>query len=175
MSYAHNRLANLLGAAALALADEMGRAVEEAAGQGGGAPAALAQLSDHPGLTVDGLRRRINLTHPAVVRLLDRLASRGLVRRSHGTKDARTTVLTLTGEGEATAAAIRAARGAVLRRAVDGVPAGELECFEAALDHLLHALPRTKDDTIHYCRLCHLDMCPADGCPVEQRYHEFAQ
>jgi MarR family transcriptional regulator, negative regulator of the multidrug operon emrRAB len=175
MRYAHNRLENLLGAAVLALADETSRAIEEAAGQGGSAPAAIVQLADHPGLTVDGLRRRINLTHPAAVRLLDRLASRGLVRRSPGPKDARTTVVTLTEDGEATAAAIRAARGAVLRRAVGGVPAEELERFEAALDHLLHALPRSQDDTIHYCRLCHLDMCPADACPVEKRHREFVQ
>jgi MarR family transcriptional regulator, negative regulator of the multidrug operon emrRAB len=173
MSYAHKRLENLLGAAVLALADEMGRAIEEAAGQGGGAPAALVQLSDHPGLTVDGLRRRIKLTHSAAVRLLDRLVDRGLARRSHGVKDARTTVLTLTEDGEATAAAIRAVRAAVLSRAISGIPEDELEGFETALDHMLHALPRTEDDTIHYCRLCYLEMCPAEACPVEQRYLEL--
>ena len=65
VSYAHNRKMNLLGAAALALSDDINAATARAAGQAGQAPAALVELAEHPGLTVDGLRRRLNLTHPA--------------------------------------------------------------------------------------------------------------
>ena len=107
VSDALKRRINLLGAAVLALSDDMDVAVARAAGQAGQAPAALVELAEHPGLTVDGLRRRLKLTHPAVVRLLDRLDERGLVRRRRGGgADARTTSITLTDAGAVTGVSI---------------------------------------------------------------------
>src|SRR5258708_18847038 len=96
VGYALNGGMNLLGAAVLALSDDMNIATARAAGQGGQAPAALVELAEHPGLTVDGLRRRLKLTHPAVVRLLDRLDERGLVRPRPRRASAPTTPITLT-------------------------------------------------------------------------------
>jgi DNA-binding MarR family transcriptional regulator len=88
----------------------MADAMTEAAAQGGGAPAALVQIADHPGLTIEELRRRIGLSHSAVVRLLDRLAARDLVRRERGQHDARTAGLQLTEQGRDLAQAVLGAR-----------------------------------------------------------------
>ena len=52
VSDALKRRINLLGAAVLALSDDMDVAVARAAGQAGQAPAALVELAEHPGLTV---------------------------------------------------------------------------------------------------------------------------
>jgi len=174
VSYALNRRMNLLGAAVLALSDDMNAAAARAAGQAGQAPAALMELAGHPGLTVDGLRRRLKLTHPAVVRLLDRLDERGLIRRRRGGADARVTSITLTGQGQAIATEITAARGAVLEKALLGMTDDQQQHLEQLLETLLADWPRTLDHSCQICRLCDLSACPADRCPVEQRYQQFA-
>ncbi len=174
VSDALKRRINLLGAAVLALSDDMDVAVARAAGQAGQAPAALVELAEHPGLTVDGLRRRLKLTHPAVVRLLDRLDERGLVRRRRGGgADARTTSITLTEQGLAVAAAVTAARGTVLEQAVLALTDDQQHQLERLLEALLASWPRTLDHSSQMCRLCDLSACPADRCPVEQRYLQF--
>jgi MarR family transcriptional regulator, negative regulator of the multidrug operon emrRAB len=175
VSYTLNRGMNLLGAAVLALSDDMNAATARAAGQGGQAPAALVELAEHPGLTVDGLRRRLKLTHPAVVRLLDRLDERDLVRRRRGGADARTTSVTLTEQGQAVAAEVTAARGAVLEKAMLAVPDDQQHHLEQLLETLLAEWPRTLDHSCQMCRLCDLSACPADRCPVEQRYQQFEE
>jgi len=164
---------NLLGAAVLALSDDMNVATARAAGQGGQAPAALVELAEHPGLTVDGLRRRLKLTHPAVVRLLDRLDERGLARRRRGGADARATSITLTEQGQAVAAAVTASRGAVLEKAMLTMTDDQQRHLEQLLETLLAAWPRALDHSCQMCRLCDLSACPADRCPVEQRYRHF--
>lgn len=173
VSDALKRRVNLLGAAVLALSDDMDAAVARAAGQAGQAPAALVELAEHPGLTVDGLRRRLKLTHPAVVRLLDRLDERGLARRRRGGPDARTTSITLTEQGLAAAAAVTAARGAVLEQAVLALTGDQQHHLEQLLETLLASWPRTVDHSCQMCRLCDLSACPADRCPVERRYRQF--
>jgi MarR family transcriptional regulator, negative regulator of the multidrug operon emrRAB len=173
MSYAHSRTANLLGATILALSDDMNAATSQAAGQAGQAPAALVELAEHPGLTVDGLRRRLKLTHPAVVRLLDRLDERGLIRRHRGNADARTTSITLTEPGQAAAAQVTAARGAVLEQALGALTSDQQRDLERLLGAVLAAWPRNLDHSCQMCRLCDLSACPDDQCPVEQRYQQF--
>jgi MarR family transcriptional repressor of emrRAB len=173
VSDALKRRANLLGTAVLALSDDMNAAVARAAGQAGQAPAALVELAEHPGLTVDGLRRRLKLTHPAVVRLLDRLDERGLVRRRRGDADARTTSITLTEQGQAVATAVSAARRAVLEKALLAITRDQQPHLEQLLETLLASWPRTLDHSCQMCRLCDLSACPADRCPVEQRYLQF--
>jgi MarR family transcriptional regulator, negative regulator of the multidrug operon emrRAB len=110
MRHTHDRVENLLAVLALAVADQMAGAMTDAAAQGGGAPAALVQIADHPGLTIEDLRRRIGLSHSTVVRLLDRLAGRGLVQRDRNQQDARTAGLRLTEQGQALARSVLAAR-----------------------------------------------------------------
>jgi MarR family transcriptional regulator, negative regulator of the multidrug operon emrRAB len=152
----------------------MNAATARAAVQGGQAPAALVELAEHPGLTVDGLRRRLKLTHPAVVRLLDRLDERGLVRRRRGGAVARTTSIALTEQGEAVAAEVTASRGAVLEKAMLTMTGDQQRHLEQLLETLVAGWPRTLDHSCQICRLCDLSACPADRCPVERRYRHFA-
>src|SRR5207302_8382662 len=84
------RTANLLGTHALAVADRLRAATEDAAGLGGAAPAAIVSLHAFAGgRTVDFLRRVLELTPSGAVRLIDRLAAEGLVQRVRGERDAR--------------------------------------------------------------------------------------
>jgi hypothetical protein len=45
--------------------------------------------------------------------------------------------------------------------------------LEQLLETLLASWPRTLDHSCQICRLCDLSACPADRCPVEQRYLHF--
>ena len=173
MQHTHGRLENLLGVLALALADQMTQATATAAGQGGGAPAALVQIADHPDLTIEELRRRIGLTHSAAVRLVDRLAARGLVLRSRDQADARTARLRLTAPGMTQADAVLTARSKAIATIVRRLPPNRRRDLESLLDEMLMDMPSTSEHGTRLCRLCCLRDCPADRCPVELRYQEL--
>lgn len=168
-----DRAANLLGALVTAVGDRMDAAVAASAGQHGGAPATLIQLAEHPGLTIDELRRRLGLSHSTVVRLVDRVVTRGLVTRTVHERDGRAVRLTLTADGQTAAADVVRARLDVLRTALAALSDDERAGVERFAAALLLALPASLDDSSRICRLCSLAACPQDDCPVERRYREF--
>jgi MarR family transcriptional regulator, negative regulator of the multidrug operon emrRAB len=173
MQHTYSRLANLLGVLSQAVADQMTEAMGAMADQGGGAPAALVQIADHPGLTTEELRRRIGLSHSATVRLIDRLAARGLVLRERNQQDARTAGLRLTAEGAAAAGSVQTAREQVTTAVVNRLAPGRQRELESLLDEMLTDMPATSEHGVQLCRLCCLRDCPADRCPVELRYQEL--
>src|SRR5215475_2292909 len=81
MNHDDNRLENLLGAFVLAVADRLRLETEEAVGHTGAAAAALVTIAHFPNRSVEFLRQAIGLSHPAAVRVDDRLVEQGLVRR----------------------------------------------------------------------------------------------
>jgi DNA-binding MarR family transcriptional regulator len=77
--------ANVFGALALVVADQIADATAAAAGRADSAPAALAALLhflDRP--SVDQLRQVLGLTSSGAVRLIDRLAGSGRLVRTSG-------------------------------------------------------------------------------------------
>lgn len=67
----NDRLANLIGAFALAITDRARDAVRSAADAGDSVAAALVHLSHAPPGGIDTLRRALGLSHSATVRLVD--------------------------------------------------------------------------------------------------------
>ncbi len=53
------------------------------------AAAALVQIEGEPGCSIELVAGRIGLTHSATVRVVDKLAERGLVEKDRARKDAR--------------------------------------------------------------------------------------
>lgn len=105
-----DRLANVLGAFALALTDELDAATARTVGQGGSGAAALISLSDLlAGRSVDELRRAVGLTHSGGVRAVDRLIGAGLAERRPG-RDGRSVAVALTPEGQQAAGRAKQAR-----------------------------------------------------------------
>jgi MarR family transcriptional regulator, negative regulator of the multidrug operon emrRAB len=156
------RTANLLGALSLALADRQ----HEAAAQGGQAPAALTILAERPGLSIDGLRRPLGLSHSATVRLVDGLERAGLVVRAGATRDARAVALSLTAQGEAEALTIQAARrGHLLAPLTSALNPQEREALAGYLEKLLASLTGGDIERAYrICRLCDYRACV--DCPV---------
>jgi MarR family transcriptional regulator, negative regulator of the multidrug operon emrRAB len=162
------REANLLGAISLAVAERLGRAVEESAARGGAAPAAVVALATFlDGSSLDVMRRPLGLSHSAAVRLADRLAADGLVRREPGA-DARSVSIRLTEEGSRLAARIRAERERALEEVLAPLSSSERTELTRLHERLLGGITGGRADAGHICRLCDADACGHEQgrCPV---------
>jgi len=173
VSDSHVRAANLLGALALAVAERVAVAGEQACGQAAAAPAALSALHEYAGgCPVDALRGITGLTPSGTVRLVDRLEAAGLVRREPG-PDGRTISVELTAEGAAAAVRIREARTAALADVLGVLDAEEADRLAVLTGRLLGGITGGRADAWRICRLCdpvacgHFEGC----CPVTIAAH----
>ncbi len=160
--------ANVLGALALAVADQTAQAVVTATGQSATAAAALSALHeflDRP--TLDQIRRVLGLTPSGAVRLIDRLAEAGLVTRGPGA-DGRTRSVILTDAGRRSAEAGAAARLTYLRDSLATLTAAERETLDHLLGRVMAAVVDRKDGGAWICRHCDLTGCERSSgrCPA---------
>jgi DNA-binding MarR family transcriptional regulator len=163
---AGTKLENIVGALALALSDDLLRKVQDQAPEPGPAAAAIALLRHEPGMTIERLRRALELSHSGAVRLVDRLVADGLVVRRPGTVDRRAVALHLTGEGEGRCDAILAARQGSMGRALAMLDEDERLILGSLTEKLLAGLIGTVDNAYSVCRLCDTGACR--DCPVER-------
>jgi MarR family transcriptional repressor of emrRAB len=162
------RQANLLGAVALAVGDRVRAAVDEGAGQGSSAPAALVSLAGYlEGSPIDSLRGPLDLSHSAAVRVVDRLVASGLAQRRPGA-DRRSVAIALTPEGRRAAAEAAAARERALEEALADLSLAEREQLAALHEKVLAALTDGRRSAGRICRLCDADACGHEQgrCPV---------
>jgi DNA-binding MarR family transcriptional regulator len=158
------KLANLLGAVSLGVADRLRAVTDAALERGGETAAALVVIGMTPGLTVADLADAVGLSHPGAVRAIDRLQRDGLVQRARGAGDKRTVSLALTPAGEAARDRVLAARAAVLAPLVHALDAGDALKVGAALDTLVGTMADTVGEARALCRLCQQDWCGKPGC-----------
>ncbi|GAA4544346.1 MarR family winged helix-turn-helix transcriptional regulator [Pseudonocardia xishanensis] len=161
------RLANLLGAASLALSDLMLTQVREAGRVSASGAAALAVLAYTPGLSVTELGRRIGLSQPATARMVDSLETSGLVQR--GQKEGRTVSVELTTAGRSTVREVRATRETQMSSLLTDFDSDDRATLERLLEVLLVRLYDDVGNSDLLCRLCDRSCC-TDGaaCPVGQ-------
>jgi len=159
---------NLVGALALALGDRMQEAVTAASGQAASSAAALSALRQFDiDPSVDLLGRILGLTSSGTVRLVDRLAAAGLVRRDVG-GDGRVTTVRLTTAGRRAAARVTAARAAVLGAALRTLSPEERQQLGWLAGRVLAGMVRPPGAVRWTCRLCDTGACQraAGHCPV---------
>jgi DNA-binding MarR family transcriptional regulator len=164
-------LANVLGALALVVTDELGRAVTRDIGVGtasvtdSAALSALSQFLD--GSTVDRVHQVLGLTPSGAVRLVDRLESDGLVVRAPGA-DRRSRSIQLTAAGRDQAEAVGDARAAYLAGLVGELTSDEVDTLRRLLGKLMAGVVDGKDGGAWTCRLCDLVACRRDvgECPA---------
>lgn len=162
-----DRAANLLGALSLVVADRAADATAAAAGRsesGAAALSALLHFLDRP--SVDLLRQVLGLTSSGTVRLLDRLADSGYIRREPGA-DGRSTSVTLTDVGKRAALQVTQARARVLTGALAALSPAERATFEQLAGKMLVGMRRGPGATRWICRLCDIGVCrgAGSGCP----------
>lgn len=171
----HDRTANLLGAAALAVSDLLLRGATAAASVSESGAAALVVLAHDPGLSVTELGRRVGLSQPAAARMVDSLQSRGLVERRPTL--GRWVAVLPTGDGQRAAREILGSRGGPLAQLVDRFDdedrAKLTELLSTLLGHVYDQLP----DAQRLCRLCDRDACLSERriCPVGQASRDAAR
>ena len=163
-----DRLANVLGAFALALVDGLDVATERAA------LVVLSHLLE--GRSVEDLRRAVGLPPSGAVRVVDRLVAGGLVERRRGA-DGRSVALVLTTEGRRLATQARGARLATLHDVLGVLDDREQAELAAILDKLIGAVVLRRLEAraagVHppggwLCRVCDPVACQrAEGhCPA---------
>ncbi len=156
------RDANLLGAAALAIAERLPTAGRDVA------LVALASFLD--GGSIEALARVLGVSHSGAVRLVDRLVADGFVQRRDGA-DGRSVAVTLTDAGGDEAARLAAAREHALLDLLAPLGEAQRRALTAVLEPLLAGLVTERADAGHLCRLCDADACGhPDRCPVTNAY-----
>lgn len=157
--------ANLLGAFAVAIVDRLRHETEAAIGHSGASAAALTVIAQYPGSTIEELRQAIGLSHPAAVRVVDRLEERRLVRRRlvvHGPAVA----LTATPAGRRTARRLLDLRRRVLAEAMPELSAQEAVALSAVLEQGLERLAADASRSPTICGLCDAGPCRGGDWPV---------
>jgi MarR family transcriptional regulator, negative regulator of the multidrug operon emrRAB len=162
------RDANLLGALSLAVSDRLDAATRAAAEHAGSAPAALVALDTFlEGSSIDTMRKPLGLSHSAAVRLVDRLAAAGFVRRGAGA-DGRSVRVFLTRAGRDAAAQVQESRMRALGDVLAPLDAAERKQLTRAHEKLLAGLTSGRADAGRVCRMCDPGPCghKEGRCPV---------
>jgi DNA-binding MarR family transcriptional regulator len=160
--------ANLLGALALVITDQISGSITAGPGRSLSDAAALSALHQFlEGATLDQLRNVLGLTPSGAVRLVDRLAAADLVIRGPGT-DGRTRAVTLTVQGRREADRISASRAGYLAGMLSGLSEDESRTLHHLLGKVMANVVEAKDGGSWICRLCDLHACGrAEGnCPT---------
>jgi MarR family transcriptional repressor of emrRAB len=162
------RTANLLGALAGEVVDRMERRMKRHPNQTDSAAAALNFLGVWSGCSNAQLARTLGLSHPATVRLVDKLEAEGLVESRPG-DDRRAVSLSLTEAGRERARGLLVERCAALTEVTEALTPAEQDQLASLLEKLLRAVTTGVDEANHICRLCDEIACPGADCPVHQK------
>ncbi|RZT15611.1 DNA-binding MarR family transcriptional regulator [Mycobacterium sp. BK558] len=154
---------NVLAAWAIALSDVVRTAVEHATGMAGSGPAALVAIVADPGMSINELRRVLDLTHPGAVRLVDRLVEKGWVQRQHGV--GRTVLLAPTPVGITVERQLAAAREQAVADLLTAMPEQDVHIVAGLVEPVLGATINDVDAMRRLCRLCDRNVCTS--CPAE--------
>ena len=162
------RTANLLGALAKEIAARLERHGRQHPNETSSAAAALNVIGFYEGCSNSALSRALGLSHPATVRLVDKLEEAGLVRSKVGT-DKRSVALRLTGPGRTRAREAARQRCVLLGDIIDILTPERRQQLDAIAETLLRSLVLAAADADHICRLCDTRACPPVKCPVHQK------
>ncbi|MGP4015227.1 MarR family winged helix-turn-helix transcriptional regulator [Saccharopolyspora sp. 5N708] len=169
-----DRLANLLGAAALAVTDEMVHGAVRAAQLNPSQATALVVLRGESGLSVTELAKRIGIHQTACTRLVDALQDRGLVERRQTV--GKWTHVHPTEAGRQAAEDVLHARGHSLLRVIERLADDERRALADGLEKLLTGLYDEIGSAERICRMCDRPACTTSGftCPVgaAERAHQ---
>ena len=161
------RTANLLGALAGEIAGRLDRRLKTHPNQTDSAVAALNLIGLYEGCSNNALSQALKLSHPATVRLVDKLEATGLVESRAG-EDRRSVALYLTELGRSRARAAIEDRCEALGDIIDVLSPEQQKHLDDIADTLLRSLTTSAMEAGHICRLCDEIVCPGDHCPVHQ-------
>jgi MarR family transcriptional regulator, negative regulator of the multidrug operon emrRAB len=160
-----DRLSNLLGALGVAVTDDVTATMVSTSNLPLSDIACLNVVAHNQGCSIRYLSGTLGITHPGAVRLIDRLASAGLVERGPG-PDRRTVGLHLTAAGRRHWVRQRDARGRLLDAAVGKLTATQRDSAVSVIETLLAAFTTSELRGEQLCRFCDESACPQLQCPA---------
>lgn len=158
---------NNLSALSLALSLKIDNAIAQTGLRSNNAAAALVSIMNHPGDSIDTLRRALDLTHSGAVRLIDYLVADRLIVRKANPLDARSVVLQVTSRGAKCAKDILNVRATVSSEVLSCLTDEQQTALSPILETMLGALTRDQESARRICKLCNEEVCRPQGCPVE--------
>src|SRR6266436_3606148 len=164
----HSRDANLLAAIALGIADRIRESIEADAEHGAMVAAALNTVGFFPDESISVLSKTLKLSHSATVRLVDGLAGKGLLERNKG-RDGRSVVLSLTRTGTRAFERLREKRRKAIAEIIDVLSKNDQTQLTRITEKLLDRLTAHRASGDFICRLCEIESCPQDRCPVHRK------
>lgn len=132
----------------------------------------MTLVHTHDAGSVEWLRARVGLTQSGTVRLVDRLAARGLLMR--GSAAGRGVPLHVTPAAVAMLDRWRVVRDGIVDGLLAGVPAGVRQALVDAMAAGLLAQQRRRVEAEVSCRRCSWADC-GDDCPVDRSVPAAAQ
>lgn len=157
----------------MAVTDKVDQHVQDATGYSRSICYAIVQIGTEPNSTIQKLRKILKLDHSTMVRSLDKLEKKGLAVRSRkDPNDSRLVRVNLTLQGEAVFTKILNARRAFLSELTSALTSAELEVMYMLMDKMFPKTVECGDDQHFVCRLCELEACPQDICPVNLAYED---
>jgi len=162
------RTANLLGALAGVVVERLEQRLKHHPNQTDSAAAALNVLTFWEGASNAELSKVLGLSHPATVRLVDKLEADGLVEARPG-RDRRAVALHLTDAGRARVKGLLIDRCTALAEVTGALSQAEQDVLAGLLEKMLRQATTGVIEAAHICRLCDAVACPEDQCPVHQK------
>jgi len=151
---------HIVSAFSLGLSTALLSDTQEQEGEDGPAAAAIVIVGSDPGLTIEGLRPALHLTHSGTVRLINRLVERGFLERKQCETDRRAVNLYLTNEGRLKRSDILAIRHRRVTQTLAALTLEEREIFGQLTDKVLQKL--LKDQSHLGCGKSNRSTC--SGC-----------
>jgi len=125
----------------------------------------LVYLLRHSCSSIGDLAEGLSISHPAAVKLVDRLEKKGLVSRSESERDRRVSEVALTQVGRSVVEKAQAERLKILADATQQMDQGELEALLNGLEALLSAALISRQVVERACLRCgtsHIGCCPVN-------------
>ena len=163
MNEVQNR--NVFGAFALMISDDITQASSARAPQAGPTASALALLTHMPGLSIRMLSAGVGLSHAGTVRLVDRLATDGLIERRDHSSDGRTRSLYLTEAGKTVSDDVLNSRDQVIAEGLAALTHEEMKILGQLSARVLRARLESLEHSYRICRLCCHEGCT--DCPID--------
>ena len=159
---------NLLRVVATAALDRTASARADALGVDATGVDAVTLLMREPGLSVGDLAARLDRSHSATVRVVERLEGAGLVERNRSRSDARRATLALSDRGLRLVEMAGVAADAAVDGLLAGLTSGERLLFQRILGQMVAHIPGGPVSGGRVCRNCDPTACGVEGCPRER-------
>jgi DNA-binding MarR family transcriptional regulator len=166
MERGREHTANILGALSLLIQDRVESAWQAELDLSPMAAAALVQIDNEPGSSIELIASHIGLTHSATVRVIDKLVERGFVEKDRARKDARAQSLKLSKAGKRVVQQLHAARNGVTDRLLADLDPVRRAALEEAIRAILYRCVEPGREADVTCRVCDDRRCTPDICPI---------